>query len=188
MTHTNTAFANPATSVNMNARQAPLISAYKTEPAQAKIVDFARTTSENLSPTAPLHAEVLLTQHDPYSVPIGVHTAVGGNCDLPTPGDMLCGALAACLDSTIRIIANKVGIPLLSLSVSVSGTIDVRGTLRVKKEVPVGFQSMNIQVNMKAIEQVSEAMLQQLVSAAEYSCVILQTLKYSPKITLNDNN
>lgn len=39
-------------------------------------------------------------------VPVGVHRAVGGLHDAPTPGDLLCAALAACQDSTFRMIAN----------------------------------------------------------------------------------
>lgn len=176
--------ANQTTSINMNARQAPLTESYKAQAELAQITDFAKTTSESLAPTLPLHSEVLLTQHDPYSIPVGVHTAVGGDSDFPSPGDILCGALAACLDSVLRIIANKVGIPLQSLSVSVSAQVDVRGTLRVEKSIPVGFQSMDIEVNIEAADSVSDKMIERLVSAAEYSCIILQTLRNGPEIKL----
>jgi hypothetical protein len=37
----------------------------------------------------------------------GTHTAVGGESDYPVPGELLCAAVASCLDSTIRTIANR---------------------------------------------------------------------------------
>jgi uncharacterized OsmC-like protein len=37
---------------------------------------------------------------------LGVDAAVGGDHDLPNPGDLLCAALAACADSTVRMVAD----------------------------------------------------------------------------------
>ena len=54
-------------------------------------------------------------------VPVGVHRAVGGLHDAPTPGDLLCAALAACQDSTFRMIANLMNIELEDLTVDVTG-------------------------------------------------------------------
>ena len=64
-------------------------------------------------------------------VPVGVHRAVGGLHDAPTPGDMQCAALAACQDSAVRMVANRLGAEILSL--------EVRGALGIDAEVPVGF-------------------------------------------------
>lgn len=72
----------------------------------------------------------------------GIHRAVGGYHDAPNPGDILCAALASCLDSTIRIIADRLGITLTSLEVDVTAEVDVRGTLVVNRDIPVGFQAM----------------------------------------------
>jgi uncharacterized OsmC-like protein len=68
--------------------------------------------------------------------------AVGGPHDAPTPGDMLCAALAACQDSSIRMVANLYSIELKFLQVCVEADVDVRGTLAVDENVPVVFQSM----------------------------------------------
>ncbi len=169
---------------NMNQRQTPLTEAYKTDPERARVTDYAKTSSESVPAASPLYGEVSFTEHLPLTIPIGVHTAVGGESDFPTPGDILCGSLAACIDSTIRIIANKVGMPLRFLSVEVSASVDVRGTLRLKKEVPVGFQSMDAHIDIEADDGVTEKMIQQLIKAVEYSCIILQTLRTPPEITL----
>ena len=107
----------------------------------------------------------------------GIHNAVGGYHDLPNPGDILCAAVAACLDSTIRIIANRFGIVLTQLEVDVSAEVDTRGTLMVDHKVPVGFQQMRCHVNIQASNQTKPEHLQRLVAAAEHCCVNLQTLR-----------
>ena len=77
------------------------------------------------------------------------------------------------------------GVPLLALSVEVSGNIDVRGTLRIDDSVPVAFQSFDVNVDIKAPSQVSENIISQIVKAAEHSCVILQTLRGTPETSIN---
>jgi hypothetical protein len=80
------------------------------------------------------------------AVPVGVHRAVGGPHDAPTPGDILCAALAACQDSTVRMVANLMGVELEFLEVEVTADADVRGALAIDMQVPVGFQSMRCDV------------------------------------------
>ncbi len=63
------------------------------------------------------------------SVPVGVHRAVGGPHDMPTPGDLLCAALASCQDSAVRMVANRLGVEILALEVRVTAQVDVRGAL-----------------------------------------------------------
>ena len=75
------------------------------------------------------------------TAPVGVHRAVGGMHDLPVPGDILCAALVACVDTTIRILSNHLGIPLSSLEVDVQADCDVRGTLLVD---PFRFELVSI--------------------------------------------
>ena len=109
--------------------------------------------------------------------PFSIHHAVGGYHDGPNPGDLLCAALAACLDSTIRIIANLLGVILTSLEVDVSADVDARGTLTVDRAVPVGFQMMRCHVTLQAAEGTNPKLMEKLLAAAEYSCVTLQTLR-----------
>ena len=112
----------------------------------------------------------------------GVHAAVGGPHDAPTPGDLLCAALAACLDSTLRMVANLLGVELESLQVTVTGDVDVRGTLVVDREVPVGFQAMRCQVALRPRAGTDPALAARLEAAAEHSYVVLQTLRRPPTI------
>jgi len=111
------------------------------------------------------------------TVPVGVHRAVGGRHDLPVPGDILCAALVACVDTTIRIISNNLGIPLESLEVDVQADCDVRGTLLVDPSVRVGFNTMRVGVKAVPGPGVSPKQVEKLVQLAEQCCIVLQTLK-----------
>ena len=170
--------------INMSERQAPLYERYAGKPDAAQITDFAICTSNVTPADNPLRGDLELTHARDARVKVGVHRAVGGDSDYPTPGDILCGALAACLDSTIRVIANRLGVTLESLSVAVTGEVDVRGTLRASDECPVAFQAMRTHVDVQVSDDVDEALVTQLIKAAEYSCVVLQTLRNPPNTPL----
>lgn len=171
--------------VKMKDRQDPLCERYISEPDAAAVVDFAKTSSQEIAASSPLYSEVIFGKSNPVSVPVAVHVAVGGDGDYPVPGDILCGAIAACLDSTIRIIANRVGVRLKKLEVTVRGKVDVRGTLRVSDTVPVAFQSFDIEVAIKPAGFVPGKMLDKLLRAAEHSCVVLQSLRSRPVISVS---
>ncbi|WP_323173694.1 hypothetical protein [Natrialba sp. PRR66] len=57
----------------------------------------------------------------------------------------------------------------------VAADVDVRGTLVVDRDIPVEFQSMACEVDIQAEEGTDNRHVQQLVEAAERSCVVLQT-------------
>jgi hypothetical protein len=74
--------------------QKPLKDQYREKPEHAIVIDHAKTSSEIASD--PFHSKVEPMDGCGVSVPIGVHAGLGGQHDAPTPGDMLCAALAAC--------------------------------------------------------------------------------------------
>lgn len=165
---------------NVRESQAPLRNLYQIDPGAARVVDCARTIS--IDAHDPYHTRVEPMPGSDTRVPIGVHTAVGGPHDAPTPGDLLCAALAACLDSTIRMVSNVLGVALDSLEVTVTGDVDVRGTLVVNRDVPVGFQAMRCHVALRPRSGTDPALVARLEAAAEHSCVVLQTLRVPPGI------
>ena len=126
---------------------APLAKSYKQDPLQAMITDSASSHCKQANMFDPLHGKVTAGG---YVIPIAVHSAVGGDSDGPVPGDLLCAALASCVDSTIRIVANRLGLVLNSVDVRVTGEVDVRGTLCLQPEIPVGFQTMHLSVLLNA--------------------------------------
>lgn len=165
----------PMDNVDARDRQLPLYSQYKETPEAATITDRAVATDG--VETDPFHGTVEPGSQD-YGVAwsYGVHEAIGGFHDAPNPGDLLCAALATCLDSTIRIIADRLDVELVDLAVDVTADVDVRGTLVVERDVPVGFQSMAVRVDLDPEPGADPGLVEQLKQAAEYSCVNLRTL------------
>lgn len=165
---------------NVYKAQAPLRAKYKESPESALVIDHARTSGED--PSDPFHSRVEPMDGCGVVVPVGVHKAVGGLHDAPTPGDMLCAALAACQDSAVRMVANLLGIELTALAVRVTATADVRGAMALNAEVPVGFQSMRCEVDLKVKAGTAPELLQKLRTAAERCCVVQQTLRNPPPV------
>jgi uncharacterized OsmC-like protein len=74
----------------------------------------------------------------------GLHPATGGDGTNVCSGDMLLEALAACAGVTLRAVATSLGLDIEAGSVRAEGDLDVRGTLAVSKEAPVGFRSIRL--------------------------------------------
>lgn len=161
-------------------RQMELNKLYVANPNKALIVDSAVVIGQNLSD--PFRTEVLINSEFKVPMKVGVHRAVGGDHDYPNPGDILCASLAACVESTMRMIANRLEIELFETKIEVTANIDVRGTLIIDKSVPVGFQSMHIAMEIGA-RNISDKMIHTLVNATKRSCVVYQTLKKGLTIT-----
>jgi uncharacterized OsmC-like protein len=147
---------------------------YDEAPKKASITDSAVVEGENLDD--PFHSKVLMNDELNLPLKTGLHRAVGGDHDYSTPGDILCAALAVCLESTVRMIADRLQVQLEHTKVTVEANVDVRGTLRFDKSVPVGFQKMNMEVELGA-KNAGKKVLNSLFSAAVKSCVVYQTLK-----------
>lgn len=165
---------------NVFEAQKPLKESYVIDPDLAMVTDHAKTSGEDA--TDPYHSIVEPMDGCGVSVPVGVHAAVGGKHDAPTPGDILCAALAACQDSSIRMVANLMGIEVLELKVNVTATADVRGALMMDRLVPVGFQKMSCEVKMKVKEGTEPRQVERLQSVAKACCVVQQTLKSPPPV------
>jgi uncharacterized OsmC-like protein len=156
-------------------RQDPLRERYRTAADEARIVDSAKT--ETNGSEDPFHCTVAAGEGHGALWPVGIHRAVGGYHDLPNPGDILCAALASCLHSTLRIIADRLEVPIANLEVSTRAEVDVRGTLLVDRNVPVGFQQIMCRVRLEPAANVPPEKVKMLQAAAEYSCVVLRTLR-----------
>lgn len=156
-------------------RQEPLRARYRSDASEAWITDRARTIHDRASD--PFHGIVVFGEEQDAPRRFGIHRAVGGDHDLANPGDILCAALASCLDATIRMIADRIELRIESLQVEVHAELDVRGTLLVDHTVPVGFQRMECRVRLQPGANVDPAALRPLLAAAEHSCVVLQTLR-----------
>src|SRR5947208_414958 len=95
--------ASMTTTVNLRELQAPLKARYRDEPATALTTMRVRSVASDLSD--PFHC---LTSPDAAPDVIwrsGAHAGVGSPGDAPCSGDVLLGALAACQEITVRMVA-----------------------------------------------------------------------------------
>jgi uncharacterized OsmC-like protein len=164
-------------------RQQPLIADYVVNPEAAWITDMAVIEGKNLDD--PLHTSVVINEELQVDFPVGVHRAVGGHHDFPNSGDILCAALASCFETALRMIANRLEITLLKTRVVAKAHVDVRGTLQVDKNVPVGFQSMGLEIEITVFNSVPGELADKLIKATERSCIVLQTLLRGTPVNVN---
>jgi uncharacterized OsmC-like protein len=156
-------------------RQAPLRARYLQDPERATIVKRAATRAGRGADA--LHGLVAPDSRYGVSWPYGIDRAVGGLHDAPNPGELLCAALAACQDGSVRMLADLLGVELLDLAVEVTGTLDVRGTLGLDPAVPVGFQQLACATRASVPAGTDPRLLQRLETQARRSCVNLDTLR-----------
>jgi uncharacterized OsmC-like protein len=77
------------------------------------------------------------------------------------------------------MVATAMGIPTERIEVKVEGDLDLRGTLGISKDVPVGFEQIRVRFEIDAPEATAEQ-LQGLRAKTEEYCVVMQTLKHPP--------
>jgi uncharacterized OsmC-like protein len=109
------------------------------------------------------------------------HAGTGGPGTAACSGDLLLGALAACAQITCQLVATALGIQTERIHVAVDGDLDLRGTLGVSREVPVGFENLRVRFDVAAPGATPEQ-LQALREKTEQYCVVLQTLTRPPEI------
>jgi uncharacterized OsmC-like protein len=73
------------------------------------------------------------------------------------------------------------GIAAERIEVAVEGELDLRGTLGISKEAPVGFESIRLNFNIDAPNATADQ-LRSLQEKTEQFCVVMQTLRQPPKI------
>jgi uncharacterized OsmC-like protein len=107
----------------------------------------------------------------------GLHPATGGDGLSACSGDMLLEALVACA------VATAIGVVVRSGTVRAEGDLDFRGTLGVAKDAPVGFQRIRLDFDLDT--DASEEQLATLIRLTERYCVVFQTLRQSPDVTVS---
>src|SRR5215468_10173659 len=154
--------------MDVRSMQRPLKEQYRRDPASSRITLTAKG-SETATPLA-------------CSVDIGratyqaeAHTGVGGTGSAACSGDLLLGALAACAQITCQLVATAMGVPTGHIDVTVSGDLDLQGTLGMSKAVPVGFESIRVNFDIDA-PQATPEQIHVLREKTEQYCVVLQTL------------
>jgi uncharacterized OsmC-like protein len=115
-------------------------------------------------------------------VAAGLHPATGGDGFAACSGDMLLEALVACAGVTLGAVATALGISIQGGTVTAEGDLDFRGTLGVVKEAPVGLQAIRLRFQLET--DASPEQLATLMRLTERYCVVYQTLRHSPEMTI----
>ena len=115
-------------------------------------------------------------------VEAGLHPATGGTGLHACSGDMLLQALVACAGVTLNAVATALNIPLAGAKVRAEGDLDFRGTLGVDREAPVGFRNIRLFFDLEG--DVSAEQRATLLKLTERYCVVYQTLRHAPPMTV----
>ena len=161
-------------SEELRAIQAPLKERYKETPEAAVVTLRAEgRLGENVT---------CKVQTGKSLVAAGLHPATGGDGSSVCSGDMLLEALVACAGVTLAAVATALGIDLRGGVVRAEGDLDFRGTLGVAKDVPVGFSRIRLRFELETDSP--EDRLETLMRLTERYCVVYQTLRQPPEISV----
>ena len=160
--------------MDVRSLQKPLKDQYRRDPAASRITLTAKGTEMASPVTCSVDIGRAIYQAE-------AHKGVGGTGTAACSGDLLLGALAACAQLTCQLVAAAMGVPAEHIEVTVSGEMDLQGTLGMSKEVPVGFQAIDVHFKLDAPQATAEQ-LRALQEKTEQYCVVMQTLLHPPKI------
>ena len=158
----------------LKALQAPIKDRYRNDPGAAVITLRAEARA----------AEGIACRVDTGKalVEAGLHPATGGSGTQACSGDMLLEALVACAGVTLKAVSTALQINLRDAVVTAEGDLDFRGTLGVSKDAPVGFREIRLKFDLDT--DASAEQKKKLVELTERYCVVLQTLRKTPPVTV----
>src|SRR5207248_11599942 len=123
--------------MDVRAMQRRLKEHYRNDPGSSRII----LTAHGHQSAVPIACSVDLGRaiYDAQA-----HQGVGGAGTGACSGDLLLGALAACAQITCQMVAAAMGLEVNDVAVTVEGDLDLRGTLGVDREAPVGFTAIRV--------------------------------------------
>ena len=159
----------------LRAIQAPIKQRYRDTPDAARVParGEARLDGDDIACIVPSwHGETKA----------GLHPSTGGSGELACSADMLLEAVAACAGVTLRAVATASGVTIRGGRVIAEGSWDARGTLGIDRSVPVGLTDISLRFEIDS--DADPAKLERMIQTTERYCVILQTLRNPPRITV----
>ena len=160
--------------MDLRSRQKPLKEQYRNDPHASRITLRAKGGQTEVPVACSVDIGRAIYQAE-------AHPGVGGAGTGACSGDLLLGALAACAQITCQMVAAAMGMPTERIEVTVEGDLDLRGTLGISKDLPVGFESLRLLFNIAAPKATPEQ-LRGLREKTEQYCVVMQTLVRPPKL------
>jgi uncharacterized OsmC-like protein len=158
----------------LRAVQAPLKQRYREDPESALITLRAEGSLQEQVACSISTGKAL--------VEAGLHPATGGTGLQACSGDMLLQALVACAGVTLTAVATALGVKLRGGRVTAEGDLDVRGTLGIAKDAPVGFKQIRLRIVLDAEATPDEQA--RLLELTERYCVVYQTLCHGSQMSL----
>ncbi|HEV2656119.1 MAG TPA: OsmC family protein [Ktedonobacteraceae bacterium] len=163
--------------MDLRAIQKPFKEKYRSDAGTAQITLKAQSSQTDTPMSCSIDIGRAIYQAE-------AHSGVGGAGTAACSGDLLLGALAACAQITCQMVATAMGIATKHIEVKVEGDLDLRGTLGISKEAPVGFEAIRVRFEIDAPEA-TEEQLRALHEKAEQYCVVMQTLTTPPKLEVD---
>ena len=160
--------------MDVRSLQKPLKEQYRSDPTASQITIRAKGEQTDAPIACSIDIGRAVYQAEAHK---GVGGAGAGACS----GDLLLGALAACAQITCQMVAAAMGIPTERIEVAVEGDLDLRGTLGISRDVPVGFEGIRLKFKVVAPTATPEQ-LRALKEKTEQYCVVMQTLMNPPQI------
>src|SRR5260221_13251233 len=160
--------------MDIRSLQKPLKEQYRNDPNASKITIRAKGGQTDVPIACSVDIGRAIYQAE-------AHKGVGGPGVGACSGDLLLGALAACAQITCQMVAAAMCIPTDGIEVTVEGDLDLRGTLGISKDVPVGFESIHLNFDVVAPGATPEQ-LHGLREKTEQDCVAMQTLMRPPSL------
>ncbi len=155
--------------------QAPFKERYKSDPQTALITLEAKGSIDNDAIACKIETGRALAV-------AGLHPGAGGSGLELCSGDMLLEALIACAGVTLKSVATAIEVPLRQGLVFAEGDLDFRGTLGIDKEAPVGFAEIRLRFDVDT--DAPQDKLDLLLKLTERYCVVYQTIKSGPKVSV----
>lgn len=157
---------------DLREEQAPLKEAYEADPEAAQITLTA--TGERGEDVRACAVDIGRAVYEAE-----LHEGAGGPGTGACSGDLLLGALAACAQLTAQAVAENFGLDA-DVAVEASGDLDLRGTMGVDEDAPVGFEDVRLDVTVSG--DVDEDEREALQAYTERYCVVYRTLEDPPGV------
>src|ERR1700735_3498062 len=155
--------------------QAPIKEKYKTDPRAAFITLKAKGSIDNEGIACKVETGRALAV-------AGLHPATGGSGLVLFSGGLMPDTPVACAGVTLKSVATAIEVPLKTGIVTAEGDLDFRGTLGVDKEAPVGFAEIRLRCAVDT--SAPQDKLDLLLKLTERYCVVYQTIKNGPKVSV----
>ena len=114
------------------------------------------------------------SRSEPFEFTNGEPPVLLGNNEGANPVEFLLHALAGCVTTTIVLHATARGIRIRKLSTELVGKIDVQGLLALNESVPVGYESVRINIDIAA--DASDKEIDELLAFAEDHSPVCNTI------------